>query len=164
MGDEDPDRALHGDDPDLALLRALEALPQQPLTPAQRMRRLRRKWGPEGRKGFDSGDRSAGQEPFIYLYNRLTGQYGQAATDLMINHRVHPFLLNKALLLTAEDLELWFEATGERVDRLEEAQRQGLEVWLWETHDRARAPNRYVPERPQNERPDEEMSCRQGKG
>jgi hypothetical protein len=44
---------------DLSIIRALEALealPQQPLTPAQRMRKQRRKWGLEGKKGFDDGD------------------------------------------------------------------------------------------------------------
>jgi hypothetical protein len=149
----------------IRVLEALEALPQQPLTPAQRMRKQRRKWGLEGKKGFDDGDRGGGQESFVYLYNQIVNRWGQAAADLMIRHRVQPFRLNEALLQIDVDLELWFEATGERVDRpLGAAQCLGLEAWLWERHDRLRDPNRYVPESPPNERPDEEISCRQGKG
>src|SRR5262249_9489758 len=99
-----------------------------------------------------------GQEAFVYAYNQLVDRFGQPAADLMIGHRVHPYRLHEALIQIDVDRELWCEATGQRVGRI-----SGLEAWLWDQHDRARyGPTRCVPERPQNERPDEEISCRQG--
>jgi hypothetical protein len=130
---------------DLAALEALEALPQRPLTPTERTHKHRRKWGPDNKKGFEAGYRDGGQESFIDLYNRLVAQYGPAVADGMIEGGFHPYEFIAAELHLLADLDLWCEATGESRAALTESQRLGLEAWLWETHDRARDPDRRNP-------------------
>ena len=115
------------------------------LTPTQRTHKHRRKWGPAGKEGFDKGNRSGGQESFIDLYNRLGAQYGTTVTDLMLGGPFSPFAVFRALSHIWDDLDLWFEATRQRVLGLRPAERLGLECWLWETHDRSRNPDRWKP-------------------
>jgi hypothetical protein len=137
---------MDDEDIDLRILEALESVPERPLTDAERKRKERRKWGPGGRKAFRDGDRAAGQEAFIDLYNRLAGEYGTAVTDGMIGGSIPPseFLAMESRL--RDDLDLWCEATGEsRSLFLREAERLGLECWLWETHDRHRQADRFKP-------------------
>src|SRR5262245_6523174 len=79
----------------------------------------------------------------------------------MVEGCISPFALKAGLSEIWDDLDLWFEAIGERrLRHLREAERLGLECWLWEMHDRARSSARRVPEQPLHERPDEELSVR----
>ena len=102
----------------------------------RRSYKYRRKWGTGGKEAFEKGDRSGGQEAFIDLFNRLAAKYGAAVTDGMIGDGVTPFAFIRAATLIQDDLDLWFEATGQRVSQFIGAERQALECWLWETHDR----------------------------
>jgi hypothetical protein len=93
------------------------------------------------------------------LYNEVVAQYGRDVLDRLINEGVTARAFVRAVMLIKEDLDLWFEATGERLvfRNLGEAERLALECWLWEIHDRARQPERYKPDRPLGQRSDEEF-------
>ena len=99
----------------------------------RRSYKQRGKWGAGGKKAFERGDRSGGQEAFIDLFNRLAAQYGAAVPDFMIGNSVTPFSFLRAVTLIQDDLDLWFEATGQRVSQFTGAERLALECWLWET-------------------------------
>jgi hypothetical protein len=95
---------------DLAALEALESLPSRPLTPTERTHKHRRKWGPGGKEAFEEGDRSGGQEAYVDLINRLP----TPVIDRMIACRATPFEVIAVWTEFLDELDLWFEATGER--------------------------------------------------
>src|SRR5262245_52619977 len=86
------------------------------------------------------------------LYNRLVAQYGRRVIDFLIEHgfTARAFIAEETSVL--DDLDLWFEATGERVFELRDVERLALECWLWEKHDRKRQPGRFKP----NKSPDDD--------
>jgi hypothetical protein len=131
-------------DDELATLEALETLPERPLTPTERTHKRRRR-----HRLLADADR----------INELVALYGGAVTDGLIEGGFTARAFVHAMTLIEEDLDLWFEATGERLvfRNLGRAERLALECWLWEIHDRARQPERYKPDRPLDQRPDEEF-------
>jgi hypothetical protein len=64
---------------------------------------------------------------------------------ISVGNSVTPFAFIRAATLIQDDLDLWFEATGQRVSQFIGAERQALECWLWETHDRQRQLDRSKP-------------------
>src|SRR5205823_2668733 len=90
------------------------------------------------------------------LINELVAVYGRAVTDGLIEEGFTARAFVRAVRLIDEDLDLWFEATGERLvfRNLGGAERLALDCWLWETHDRASQPERYKPKKsPEHDRP-----------
>jgi hypothetical protein len=129
------------DDVELATLEALEILPERPLTPTERTHKRRRR-----HRLLADAD----------LINELVALYGRGVTDGLIEGGFTARAFVRAMRLIDEDLDLWFEATGERLvfRNLGGAERLALECWLWETHDRARQPERYKPNKsPDHDRP-----------
>src|SRR6476620_9487023 len=82
------------------------------------------------------------------LINELVAQYGRAVTDGLIEGGFTARAFVRAMALIEQDLDLWFEATGERLvfRNLGVAERLGLECWLWETHDRSGRLGRSDPQ------------------
>jgi hypothetical protein len=93
------------------------------------------------------------------LYNELLANYGRHVLDRLIEEGITARAFLCAVMLIEEDLDLWLEATGERLvfRNLGPAERRGLECWLWERHDRQRQEWRYKPDRRLNHRPDQEF-------
>jgi hypothetical protein len=93
------------------------------------------------------------------LYNELLANYGRHVLDRLIEEGITARAFLRAVMFIGEDLDLWLEATGERLvfRNLGPAERRGLECWLWETHDRKRQEWRYKPDRRLNDRPDQEF-------
>jgi hypothetical protein len=92
------------------------------------------------------------------LYNELLANYGRDVLDRLIAKGITARAFLRAVMLIEEDLDLWLEATGERLvfRNLGVPERLGLECWLWERHDRQRQEWRYKPDRRLNDRPDQE--------
>src|SRR5262245_56366608 len=87
------------------------------------------------------------------LYTELAGQYGDAFRD-RIKSALTVFDFQAARSLILDDLDLWFEATGERLGALTERQHLALEAWLWEAHDRVQDPDRWKPNKsPEHDAP-----------
>jgi hypothetical protein len=93
------------------------------------------------------------------LYNELLANYGRHVLDRLIEEGITARAFLRAVMLIEEDLDLWLEATGERLvfRNLGIVERLGLESWLWERHDSQRQEWRYKPDRRLNDRPDQEF-------
>jgi hypothetical protein len=103
--------------------------------------------GKAPKREFDEGIRRRdGQLPWVDLFNRLV-VHGTNILDHMVENRVGPFQVASAWSQILDDLDLWAEATGERLAPrlLGRAEEQALECWLWETHDRKRQDGRRKP-------------------
>lgn len=86
--------------------------------------------------------RKPAKDLMVEHFDRTIARY---TLDKMIALEATPLALLGAESAVRVDLDLWAEATGERLTSLTEFQRLGLEAWLWETHDRARNPDRWKP-------------------
>jgi hypothetical protein len=128
-------------DEDIRALEALEA--SGPLISPARMSRKQRYrfwWGhgKAAKQEFARGVRRRdGHAPWVGVYNHLVA-YGPDVTDRMVESGVGPFQVYAVWSQILDDLDLWTEATGERLTSrlLSPAEQLALESWLWEGCDR----------------------------